>query len=392
VTASEATPTAAFLRFVHEHRGDDVTRLLLGKAPDGVDLRAAAAQIAARQKARTKLPDWYSAEGLLFPPPLSVEQASSQATAAYKARLVAGECLVDLAGGMGVDTLALASRFRRTVYVEQDPELCRCFAHNAARFGANVEVVNATAEAYVDGFRGRAVFYIDPARRDDARNRVFLFEDCRPNVPELLPQLRQIAERVLVKASPMLDVTEGIRQLAPVREVHVVAVANECKELLFLLDFDFAGEPTICCIDLGADPPDDGFRFTLAAEHAAPVVLADPGHYLYDPNAAIRKAGAFRLIGQTFGLAKLAPNTHLYTSDSRIADFPGRVFEIEGDAGRNPRRALADGRANVIARNHPLGVDGLRRRFNLREGGERFLIGFRDRSGQARLVFARRCE
>lgn len=380
-----------FLRFVYEHRQHDVGRLLLGRAPAGIDLRLAAEQITAWQKARTKLPDWYAAADLVLPPPLSVEQASSQVTAEYKAGLLSGDCLVDLCGGMGVDTLAFARRFARTIYVEREPALCRRFAHNAERLAERpVEVVNASAEAFVEDFAGEATFYVDPARRDAQRQRAFLFEACSPDLTTLLPRLEARARQVLVKASPMIDLAAGMASLGAVRAVHVVSVANECKEVLFLVEFGFAGTAEICCVNLRPGSAAETFRFDLAAERDAPVRWADVGRYLYDPNAAIRKAGAFRSIGAAFGLGKLAPSTHLYTADEFVADFPGRVFEVEGEAGAQPRRLLPDGRANVVARNHPLTADQLRARYRLRDGGERFLVGFRDAGGRPRLVIARR--
>jgi len=384
-----------FLRFVYAHRQHDVSRLLLGRAPPGIDLRQAAEQITAWQKAKAKLPDWYAAADLVMPPPLSVEQASSQLTAEYKASLLSGDCLVDLCGGMGVDTLAFARRFARTIYVERESTLCRRFAHNAERLAERlgawpVEVINASAEAFVEGFAGEATFYVDPARRDAERQRVFLFEACSPDLTALLPRLQGRVRRVLVKASPMIDLAAGIASLGAVCAVHVVSVANECKEVLFLVEFGFAGTPEICCVNLRPGSPPETFRFDLSAERDAPVRWADVGRFLYDPNAAIRKAGAFRSIGAAFGLGKLAPSTHLYTADELVADFPGRVFEVEGEAVGQPRRLLPDGRANVVSRNHPLTADQLRARYRLRDGGERFLIGFRDAGGRPRLVIARR--
>jgi hypothetical protein len=385
-----------FLRFVYEHRQDDVSRLLLGRAPSGIDLRQAAEQITAWQKARAKLPDWYAAADLVMPPPLSVEQASSQLTAEYKAGLLSGDCLVDLCAGMGVDTLAFARRFARTLYVEREPALCRRFAHNAARLlaeghaGRPVEVINTSAEAFVEGFAGEATFYVDPARRDAERQRAFLLEACTPDLTTLLPRLQGRARQVLVKASPMIDLAAGIGSLGAVRAVHVVSVANECKEVLFLVEFGFVGTPEIRCVNLRPTGPPETFRFDLAGERAAPVSWAEVGRYLYDPNAAIRKAGAFRTIGAAFGLGKLAPSTHLYTADQLVADFPGRVFEVEGEVGGRLRRLLPEGRASVISRNHPLTADQLRARYRLRDGGDRFLIGFRDARGRPRLVVARR--
>lgn len=393
IAAPRCQADAAFLEFVHEHRDADVTRLLLGKAPTGIDLRAAADQILARQKSRTKLPDWHGASDLVFPPPVSVEQASSRITADYKASLVEGPCIVDLSGGMGVDMLALARRFERAIYVERDPELCRRFAHNSALLAdRSIEVVNASADQYVESFAGTATFFVDPARRDEVRNRIYRLEDCSPNVVALLPRLRARADRVLVKASPMTDLAEGLRQLQPVREVHVVSVANECREVLFLIDFAFEGEPDICCVNFRGSRAPEMFRFDFAAERSAAAGIADAGRYLYDPNTSIRKAGAFRTIAVAFGLARLAPSTHLYTSNDLIPGFPGRVFESEGEPVKDLRRMLPDGRANVVSRNHPMSADQLRARFRLKDGGDRYLIGYRDDHGRARLVVARRVD
>jgi hypothetical protein len=379
-----------FLRFVREHEDDDVTRLLLGRTPEGVDPKQAADQILARRKAKAKLPGWHADPGVIFPPAVSVEQASSELAARYKATLLEGEHLVDLTGGMGVDLLALAPRFATATYVEPDPVLCERFKHNAGRLSSHpIDVVEDDAESFLDTFTGRATFFLDPARRDQAQRRVFRFEDCRPDVTSLLPRLEQTAERVLIKASPMIDLTEGVRRLRWVREVHVVAVANDCKEVLFLLDFACTGEPTICCVDLGHTGEARTFRFDPAAERAASVILGELGRYLYDPGPAIRKAGAFKSVANAFGLTKLAPNTHLYTADEPVDGFPGRVFEVAGDAGRRPHRLLPDGRAKVISRNHPLSADALRQRFRIREGGDHVLVGYRDRANRPRLVVAR---
>lgn len=379
------------IRFAREHEEADLTRLLLGQPPPGIDAKAAVEQIQSRRKARTKLPDWHRTAGIFFPPPLSVEQASSLATARYKAELLHGRHLVDLTGGMGVDVLALAARFRSATYVEADAHLCRVFAHNAPLLSEHPPtVVHADAESFVRDFTGTAAFFVDPARRDDARRRVFLFEDCRPDVLALLPRLRGKAQPLMIKASPMIDVSEAIRQLGAVREVHVVSVGGDCKEVLLLVDFAARDEPTICCVNLDERSGGQRFDFTFGEERAAAPPLADPGRYLYDPNTSIRKAGAFKSVALRYGLARLAPSTHLYTSDELIRDFPGRTFEIEAEAGKRTRRELPEGRASVISRNHPLSADRLRQRLRLKDGGAHWVIGFRDGRGRARAVIARR--
>lgn len=393
-----------FQAFVRAHEGEDPARLVLGATPPGIDARAAAEQVASRRKARDKLPGWLAREGVVMPPPLSVEQASSEVTAAYKAGLLSGEQLVDLSGGMGVDTLSLAPRFRRALYVETDAHLCRVFAHNAAVLSQQPpEVVNATAEAFAADFSGRvtgpATFYVDPDRRA-GRRRVFGFEDSSPDVTTLLDRLTPHAEQVLIKASPMIDLHEGMRSLGNVREVHVVSVDEVCREVLFLLEPGASGEPAIHCAALSrrrtvADTAvqiegPEVFSFDLTAEQAAACEFAEPGRYLFDPNTAIRKAGAFKSVAARYGLAKLAPSTHLYTADELVPGFPGRSFEVVGPGGKRPAKLLPDGRANVMARNHPLNADALRQRYRLRDGGEHWLIGFRDRRGKAQTLICRR--
>jgi len=403
----------AFQAFVRAHEGEDPAGLVLRSTPPGIDARAAAEQIESRRKARGKLPRWLARDGVVMPPPLAVEQASSEATAAYKAELVSGETLVDLSGGMGVDTLALAPRFRHTCYVEADAHLCRVFAHNAALLSeCPPEVVNTSAEAFATGFDGRASFYVDPARRAGGR-RVFRFADSSPDVTALLPLLRSRAEQVLIKASPMIDLQEGLRCLAEVQAVHVVSVDDACREVLFLVVPGWTGEPAIHCAALSrrgaaaaspanADPDKAGpsapagtatvFSFDFAAEQAAVCTFAEPDRYLYDPNPAIRKAGAFKSVADRFGLAKLAPSTHLYTAQELLPEFPGRIFEVAGPGGKRPGKLLPDGRANVMSRNHPLKADALRERYRLKDGGEHWLIGFRDQRGKARTLIARRVD
>jgi len=393
----------AFQAFVRAHEGEDPAQLMLGATPAGIDARAAAEQVESRRKARGKLPGWLARDGVVMPPPLSVEQASSETAAAYKADLAGGDTLVDLSGGMGVDTLALAPRFRRAIYVEADAHLCRVFAHNAALLSDRPpEVVNTTAEAFAADFTGRATFYVDPDRRAGQR-RAFRFEDSSPDVTMLLERLAPRAEQVLIKASPMIDLQGGMRSLGAVQAVYVVSVDDVCREVLFVVVPGWAAEPAIHCAALSrrgtARPAADTtprserqriFSFDFAAEQAAACEFAEPGRYLYDPNTAIRKAGAFKTVAARYGLAKLAPSTHLYTADELVPGFPGRIFEVVGPGGKRPGKLLPDGRADVMARNHPLNAAALRRRYRLQDGGAHWLIGFRDRRGKAQTLICRR--
>lgn len=394
---ADAQTLMRLAEFARTHENEDPSALMLKGAPEGIDARAAAAQIRSRQKARSKLPRWHAAEGIVFPPPLSMEQASSQIAAAYKVRLLEedppgdDEVLVDLTGGAGVDALAFADAFPGVIYVERDAELCRAFARNALRLTSRPpEVVNAEAETFLRDFRGRATFYLDPARRDPAQRRVFGFEDSSPDVVALLPLLRERARRVLVKASPMIDLSEAARLLGRVSAVHVVSIGGDCREVLFLLDFTASAQPAVRAIELDEGGTVYAFDFDPREERTAQCDMGTLERYLYDPGPAIRKAGAFKTVAGRFGLSKLAPNTHLYTADRLVADFPGRVFEVDSLTGKALRRAMSGAAANVMVRNHPLSAEALKRRYKVRDGGERWLIGFRDVVGRAKVVAARR--
>jgi len=394
---ADAETLKRLVDFARTHEREDPSTLMLKGAPEGIDTRAAAEQIRSRQKARTKLPRWHAAGDILFPPPLSMEQASSQIAAAYKVRLLEEdhradhEVLVDLTGGAGVDALAFSEAFPQVIYVERDAELCRAFAHNASRLTSRPpEVVNDDAAAYLRGFRGQATVYLDPDRRDPAQRRVFRFEDSSPDVVALMPLLRERARRVLVKASPMIDLSEAVRLLGHVSAIHVISIGGDCREVLFLLNFAAPARPTVCCVELDESGTVYTFDFDPQAERTARCEMGPLQRHLYDPGPAIRKAGAFRTVAERFGLNKLASNTHLYTADRLVQGFPGRVFEVDPQTGKALRRAMSGIAANVMVRNHPLSAEELKRRYRIRDGGERWLIGFRDAAGRAKVVAAHR--
>lgn len=380
-----------FTDFVKTHESEDVSRLLLSKQPDGIDLREAADQILSKRKAKSKLPLWSAQMGVVFPPPLSIEQSSSEAAAHYKKNLLKGDHLIDLTGGMGVDLLALSDQFSQATHVEIDPWLSEVFMHNAPLLSQNsITAMNISSEEFLVSYKGKATFFIDPARRDVDKKKVFLFGDCSPNVIEMLPEFKIKADKVLVKAAPMIDISLGMQQLEYVSEVHVVSVDNECKEVLFLLDFSAVIEPIIYCINL-TKMHAEAFTFTQKEEKSETPNLGEVGKYLYEPNASIRKAGAFKSVASRFQLKKLAINTHLYTSDLLVSDFPGRVFEVLGSVDKKKiKRQFPDGRANVISKNHPLTPEQIKQKFKLKDGGEQFLIAFRDRKGVGQMEFGKK--
>ena len=368
--------------FIRQHRMEDVRMLALqaAKYPE-VDMSVALRQIAGWQVARVKLPLWAETEGLYYPPHLSLEQCSSELTARYKAGLLSGETLVDLTGGFGVDCAFLSSAFRSVTYVERQIELCRIATHNFPLLGLpHVQVVNAEATDYLRTMQPVDCIYLDPARRDGQGSKVIAVADCEPNVAELESLLLQKAGKILVKLSPMLDLSQALRVLPHTQELHVVAVDNECKELLVLLASTPPERVPVHCVNLSDGVTGDvSFTFTREGEQNCECHYASiPASYLYEPNAALMKAGGYKSIAVAYGLDKLHPNTHLYTSDTLIPHFPGRVFRVVsfGGFGKREQKSLLGGlqKANISVRNFPASVAELRKRTKLSDGGDTYLF------------------
>ena len=367
----------ATLAFIKEHRNDDVRNLALQAAryPE-VDMRVAATQIEGRKLASAKLPTWAAVEGIVFPVRLSLEQCSSEVTARYKAGLVRGTHLADLTGGFGIDCSYMSDSFTEATYIERNEELCRIASHNFALLGKSIRVVNANSEEALASLPHQDWIFIDPARRDKAGNKVVSLSDCEPDVCQLESLLLQKATHVMVKCSPMLDISQAIRELRSVMEVHVVSVNNECKELLLILGEEGNEDMPIRTVNFHGDAVQE-FAYSAAAESSASCHYASSmGRYLYEPNSALMKAGCYRLPAERYGLDKLHPNTHLYTSDSLVSDFPGRVFKVEGCYGFSKKelKALNCRQANLAVRNFPEHVDTLRKRLRIGDGGDIYLF------------------
>lgn len=364
-------------QFIRDNLNVDVPTLALRKAPVGTDFSLALRQIEARQLLKKKVPEWSDNEDLLFSTHLPIEQCSSEATARYKAKLFQGHSLADLTGGLGIDTYYLSQNFQQTDYVERQPELCDLAKHNFAQLKARIKVWNETAENYLIGCEPKDCFYLDPARRDLYGRKTVSIGDCTPDVLTIQDLLFQKADYVMVKLSPMLDISKALEELKHVKEVHVLAVNNECKELVFLMQRGFWGQPTLFAANLLTNQP--VVNFTFSKEHDCPLHIADHiGQYLYEPNAALMKAGCYRLLTERYGVLKLHKNSHLYTSETLVSSFPGRVFVVEGSAAYNKKvkNILLSGldKANLAVRNFPLSVDALRKTLKIKEGGETYLF------------------
>ena len=380
----------ATLDFIREHADDDVRQLALrGTKQSEVDLSYALEQIAGRQKARLKLPSWANIDGIVYPPHLSMEQCSSEATARYKASIAGkGALIVDLTAGFGVDMAFIAQGFQRAVHVERQPQLCAISSENYRLLGLNhVEVVCGDGVEYLHQMAHADLLFIDPARRDEHGGRTYGIADCTPNVLEMLDEMLEKADRVMIKLSPMLDWRKAVADLREVSEVHIISVENECKELLLEVKSEKlkvkSDSPSlrVVCVNLLSDGNQECFEFD--ALHPSPPSSTFhfsllTSHFLYEPNASIMKAGCFALLEQHFGAVQLDKNSHLFVSDQEMAGFPGRAFVIEKRTSMNKRElkaALADiDKANITVRNFPMSVAELRKRLKLKEGGEVFIF------------------
>ena len=364
-------------QFIRENLNADVPTLALKKAPVGTDVSLALRQIAARQLLQKKVPQWAENEDLLFPAHLPIEQCSSEASAQYKASLLQGQTFTDLTGGLGIDTYFISQSFIQTDYVEMQTELCNLARHNFVILNADVDVLNDAAENYLKHCEPKDCIFIDPARRDEHGHKTVSISDCTPDVSALQDLLLQKAKQVMIKLSPMLDISRAMEELRHVREVHVVAVANECKELDFILERDYQGVVQNTCVNLmTCQPP---LQFTLEEEHNSQSRLADGVmNYLYEPNPAVMKAGCYKLLTHRFDVFKLHKNSNLYTSEQLIPNFPGRIFEVEGWASYNKKvkqNLLHDvERASIAVRNFPQSVAELRKTLKIFDGDVIYLF------------------
>ena len=389
--------------FIKKHLNDDVNKLALSKFPEGVDKQFVIRQIQARQVLSKKLLSWAENDELVFPKKLSLEQCSSELAAKYKASLLKGKTLIDLTGGMGVDTAFLSDNFDKTYYVEMQEELCEIAKHNFRILNKNIEVVNDNAEHFLTICDEVDCIYLDPARRDEYGRKMVSLHDCSPDVAELQDVLFEKAKTVMVKLSPMLDIDIVKKELKNIKEIHVVAVRNECKELILVLGQQATdnGQQTspmahgsrLIATDLREDW---NFSFTEDEERDAEWTLADTiGKYLYEPGVACMKAGCFKLLSQRYALDKLHRNSHLYTSDNLASDFPGRVFEVietfpfdkktkkeissrcqqTTDNGQQTSSKSGSLKASVAIRNFPLSADELKKNLGLQDGSDFYIFG-----------------
>lgn len=363
--------------FINENLSTDIVSVLLKKVTfDGVSTKELVQQIAAKKKSALKLPTWFMTPRIYYPDKLNVEQTSSETTAQYKAILVNGKSMLDLTGGYGVDDYFFSKKMEEVVHCEIDKNLSEIAAYNYGILGVeNIRCIPKDGLEYLkESTQKFDWIYIDPSRRNDVKGKVFMLSDCLPDVPNNLSFIFEKASHILIKTSPLLDFTIGKNELRSVKEIHVVAVKNEVKELLWIMEKDYHGEIRIKTINFNPDGHEE-FEFDWVDEKRNIAQLGPPQTYLYEPNAAILKSGAFKTVGNSYGLKKLHEHSHLYSSE-RLVAFPGRTFKIEKILPYNKKaiQQLGIQKANVTTRNFPETVERIRKKHKLKDGGDIYLF------------------
>jgi len=390
--------TLSVQEFIEEHMGDDLNRLLLsGSRYPEIDIPFVVDQIMARKQIREKLPEWYANPSLIFPSKIAVEQCSSEYTARYKQRLIQpGQTVCDLTGGLGIDSYYFSRKAEKVIYIERFGEYCEAARHNFPLLRAdNIEILHGDGTELYQETGPIDVFYIDPARRGEGNKRLYALSECEPDLTRLLPALITKAPKVVAKISPMADIRQTLQLLPGTSTIHVLAVKNECKELLFEIERESGATPIIHCRNYTTEGLEESFLFDLQQEESAETLLATSiKDYLYEPNVSVLKGGAFKSIALRFGIEKLGISSHLYTSGELIDDFPGRTFAVEevlpfnGKLCKDLVKRIPQ--ANITVRNFPLSVEDLRKRMRIKDGGENYIFATTLEGGKKVLILCRK--
>lgn len=363
--------------YIYSNINSDITSLILKGSPFPlVETKELIEQIEAKARCEKKLPSWFTTENIYFPNKLNIEQTSSEITAAYKSSLISGDSIIDLTGGFGVDCYYFSKVFKEVEHCEINEALSAIVAHNYKQLKVTTIKTHAAdgLEFLKNTNKTFDWIYIDPSRRHDSKGKVFFLNDCLPNVPEHLNLLFKHSKNILIKTSPLLDFSIGIDELKHVKTIHVVALNNDVKELLWILEQDFSGEISIETVNLKNDL-NEVFNFSFEAEKTLESNYSEPQTYLYEPNSAVLKAGGFHSITNQLKVEKLHKHSHLYTSTDLI-DFPGRRFKIDTKVPYNKKelKKLGLTQANITTRNFPETVEQLRKKFKIKDGGKTYVF------------------
>ena len=364
--------------YINANLNADLHYLLLKKSPfPEVSMQEIVQQIKGRQVAQKKFP-FLLQDGIVFPPQLNLEQSSSEKTALYKSEILQGKKFIDLTSGFGIDAYYLSKNFKEITLVEQNKELLDIVKHNWSILDKKGSFINETLEDFLtENNENFDVIYLDPARRDQNKNKVFLLEDLSPNILEIQDQLLFISEQVIIKLSPLIDLKYLISVLKNISKIEIIAVRNEVKEIVVFLSKNYSREIMCNCVNLESGEKD--FSFEINAEKNAQAEYAEPQQFIYIPNNTILKAGIFNLISSEFKLKKLHPNTHLYTSDFKISDFPGRILEMKVIDSKDIKKKE---QFNLISKNYPLKPEEIKKKYKLKDGGNQYLIFTQSKKGK----------
>jgi len=368
--------TKAVQEYINANLKADVNQIALAKSKfEGISSAELAGQILSKKKSEKKLPRWFYTPGIYYPPALSIEQTSSEITACYKSKLAIGHSLIDLTGGFGIDANYFAKQMGTVTHCEINLELSEIAAHNANILKSNniefkaldgMEFIKTTSHQY-------DTIYVDPARRA-SKGKVFMLKDCTPDVSNNLDLLLEKSKRLLIKTAPLLDITAGLNELKQVSEIHIVSVKNECKELLWVIDRDFTGELKIIAASLNETEKIFSFQKSESHINLKYAENLSTFKYLYEPDTALLKSGAFNLIGERYQLVKLHPQTQLYASNIINNSFPGRIFEIEQQLTTTDLKKATNPTGNIIVRNYPAKPEELSKKYKIMSAQDQFLI------------------
>jgi len=379
-------------QFITDNLKTDITKIILKGSPfKTVSIQELANQIIAKQKSEKKLPTWFSTTNIYYPPKISIEQTSSEITAKYKASLVAGNAIIDITGGFGIDSYYFSKQFKELTHCEINEELSTIVKHNYQQLKVdNIHTFSGNGFDFLKQTKKHFdCIYIDPSRRDDVKGKVFLLKDCQPYIPPKIDFFFSKAKQILIKVSPILDIKNTINDLKNVKEVHIVAVNNEVKELLFLLEKKYPGKTKIKTINYQKE---DIQKFEFDFNEKIESTYAEPLTYLYEPNAAILKSGGFHQISKDLTVFKLHQHSHLYTS-KKLIDFPGRSFKIEYNVLYDKKKILKllpDKKANITTRNFPKTVAQFRKETKIKDGGDIYIFLTTDLNNKYKLIICKK--
>jgi len=364
--------------FINDNLNSDTTTLLLKKNNNlVVDIRELIEQIEAKKRCQKKLPTWFQTPNIYYPNKLNIEQTSSETTAVYKAKIIRGESIVDLTGGFGIDSYYFSKQFKTVIHCEINPKLSKIVKHNLQQLKTiNIQPIVSDGIQYLENNHSKFDWiYADPSRRHESKGKVFFLNDCLPNIPQHLDLLFERSSKILIKTSPLLDLSVGISELNHVKAIHIIAVKNEVKELLWVLEkSNIENNIHIETLNIKSDNI-EYFSFKFNEENSAEAKFNLPLTYLYEPNSSILKSGGFETVSEKLKVYKLHKNSHLYTSNALI-EFPGRIFKVDDIISYNKKEVKEKGiaKANITTRNFPDSVEKIRKKFKIKDGGNTYIF------------------